>query len=203
MKRPMPKKRVRAPARKPRPPRKASVQGRAPRTKSVYKNQAGPVVTLAGAINYNCVRKLTRLLDNEPGPITISISSQGGDIDAAMAMHELMRLRVESGGIIMTIGMGGVMSAAVLILCAGTPGYRKMTRFSRLLYHESSTAISGTVSRLRSEVKALVATDSDFDGLVASYTGRTLAEVRRLYAKGDNWMDATEVLDFGFVDELI
>jgi ATP-dependent Clp protease, protease subunit len=173
------------------------------RTKVVYRGQQGHVVTLAGVINQACVRKLARLFETVEGPITIMLSTPGGDLDAAMAMHELIRLRVDAGGVVMTIGAGAVMSAAVLILCAGTKGYRCMTRFSRMLYHESSTSIQGNVSKLRNELQALEDTDSDFDTLVAQYTGRKVEQVRKLYAKGDNWMSATQALRFGFVDKLI
>lgn len=160
-------------------------------------------MTLAGRINQACVARLARLFENEDGPITLVLSSQGGDIDAAMAMHELIRLRIKAGGIVMTIGVGTVMSAAVLILCAGSKGYRCMTEWSKLLYHESSMSMSGPLRKLRNELDALEDTDSDFDKLVARYTGRGLNEVRQLCAKGDNWMNAGEALRFGFVDRLI
>lgn len=169
----------------------------------MWEGQVGHLVTLAGVINQSCVRRMARLFEAEDGPITILISSQGGDLDAAMAMHELIRLRVEAGGMVMTIGSGSVMSAAVLILTCGSPGARCLSRFSRLLYHESATSLQGPVSHIRTELQALEATDTDFDGLVAKYTGRSLAQVRRLYAKGDNWMTAAQVLRFGFVDKLI
>ena len=169
----------------------------------LHESQVGPAVTLSGTITPATVRKVTRLFADTDGPLTITICSFGGDLDAAMAMHELMRLRTSAGGVVMTIGVGAVMSAAVLLLAAGSKGHRVMTRYTRLLYHESSTEVSGPVSRIRSELGALEATDNDFDALIAEYTGKSLKRVQELYAKGDRWLSAAQALKFGFVDRVI
>lgn len=151
------------------------------------------------------VKRMARLFDQADGPFTLMISSPGGDVDAAMAMHELMRLTIEKGAIISTIGTGAVISAAVLLLTAGSQGHRTLTKFSRLMYHESFLGeISGTASAIGQAAQALKDYDKDFDGLIAGYTGMSLAQVRRLYANGaDRWMDADEALKLGFIDNLI
>jgi ATP-dependent Clp protease, protease subunit len=176
---------------------------RSPRVKAVWQGTKGQLVTLSGPINQSCVRKLARVFENYDGPVTIALSTPGGDLDAAMAMHELIRLRVASGRVVMTLGVGVVMSAGVLLLCAGSKGHRVMTRFTRLLYHESATSISGPTSKIRNELQALEATDNDFDGLCAEYAGQALSAVKALYAQGDHWMTAKDCKDFGFVDTVI
>ena len=64
--------------------------------------------------------------------IEFYLSTYGGSADDMFALYDMMKI-VEEDTDIVTIGMGKVMSAGVLILAAGTKGKRKIGRNCRVM----------------------------------------------------------------------
>ena len=161
-----------------------------------------PECTIVGAIGLRTVQRVARVLANTEGPLTIVIASQGGDVRATMAIYEMLRLR-RSVAEIWTVAFGAVMSAAVLILVAGSHGCRAMGPHSRLMYHGSQAQLKGSLAQMRGDLRALTDHDREFDQIVADLTGNELSAIQALYRDGDRWLTPRESLQLGFVDQII
>lgn len=72
-------------------------------------------------------------------PIKIKISSYGGVVWDTFAMISCMEYWQEKGIIIETICYGYACSGASKVLMAGTKGHRKITRYARVLIHQSNS----------------------------------------------------------------
>ena len=119
-------------------------------------------------------------------------------------MQELMRLRRDMGEVITTIGLGAVMSAAVMLLVAGSPGQRFVGRRTRIMYHGSSIRLKeGPAARLHRDITAVLSHDREFDAIVAECTGRSVEELQALYAEGDCWLSPAQARKLGFIDRVL
>ena len=85
-------------------------------------------------------------------PIDFYISSYGGQATEMFAVYDVMR-DVGSRTPICTYGLGKVMSAGVLLLAAGTKGYRKIGRNCRVMIHNVMAGYHGSLSSIENEIE--------------------------------------------------
>ena len=91
---------------------------------------------------------LEALVKEEDGdPIKFLISSEGGAAYEMFSVYDAMRA-LKKKATIETIGVGKVMSAAVLLLAAGTKGERKIGKHCRVMVHDVKAGQSGTVGNM-------------------------------------------------------
>lgn len=173
------------------------------RTRALFPGaEVGYSIRLVGRINRAAFARLARVLESSEGPITLTIASEGGDVDMAMAMHEALRIqRDRAGRRITTIGVGSVMSAAVLLLAMGSRRY--VTQGTKIMVHGSKLKADGPVAHVATQARALQEHDHEVDTLIAKYCGCTVAEYRALYRDGDCWLDANEAKTLGLVHEVL
>jgi ATP-dependent Clp protease protease subunit len=82
-------------------------------------------------------------------PVTIVINSDGGDVYEALGMIDFIQsLNVK----VNTICRGRAMSAAALLLCAGT-GVRAASKHSTIMFHELSTGLYGKSSDMKANAR--------------------------------------------------
>ena len=85
-------------------------------------------IWITGAIDWSiAIRTIQRLSfydDDLKEPVTIYLSSPGGDCDAGFALIDVMDELKRKGIIINTIACGSCSSMASVILANGTPGHR-------------------------------------------------------------------------------
>jgi ATP-dependent Clp protease protease subunit len=87
--------------------------------------------------------------DKKNDPINIIINSDGGDVYEALGMIDFIQsLDVK----VNTICRGRAMSAAALLLCAGT-GTRAASKNSTIMFHEISSGIYGKSSDMKANVQ--------------------------------------------------
>ena len=86
--------------------------------------------------------------------IEFYLSTYGGSADDMFALYDMMKI-VEEDTDIVTIGMGKVMSAGVLILAAGTKGKRKIGRNCRVMIHSVIAGNHGSLPNLINEMEAI------------------------------------------------
>ncbi len=130
-------------------------------------------------------------------PITIYLSTYGGDIYEMNAMHDAMRLLKCP---IHTVAIGKVMSAGVLILAAGDR--RSITENTAIMMHQVSLEAYGTVTDLASEVKYTKTMQDTMYKLYAKYTGKSIKQLE-IDLKSDKYLTAQEALDYGIVDDIL
>ena len=134
--------------------------------------------------------------------ITLFIDSPGGDLCSAWKLIDLMAIsRIP----IRTVGIGGVMSAALLIMMAGH--IRMVSINTEVMSHQPTFNASSMSAQLR-----------DFDSMSAMF-GKTFTRIVDFYKKhtglsedklkevllgaSDEWLTAEEAVSYGFADHIV
>jgi ATP-dependent Clp protease protease subunit len=124
--------------------------------------------TLESAVEFN--KRFNELnSDDEVTVITIVISSYGGNVNALFSMIDVMSTSTKP---IATIASGAAMSCGMLLLAAGTKGYRFSGPLAEIMIHEVSGGASGTTTTLHSDVRQTKKINALFFGLLSKYTGK-------------------------------
>ena len=133
--------------------------------------------------------------------LTIYINSQGGDLYEAFGLIDLMR---NSRIPIRTIGYGSVMSAAFLILAAGSKGERYIAPNTGVMCHQlSATEEVGKyhdIKATRKETDRLNKVMYDILKEATELDGRIIKT--KLLPAHDVYMTAEEMIEFGAADHI-
>jgi len=131
------------------------------------------------------------------------ISSNGGSVGDMFAVYDLMRV-VRRNRDIRTYGFGKVASAAVVLLAAGTPGKRFISKHTRLMIHHCSAAEHGPVPNLKTVYKEAAHVEEMMVQALADNSNLTVGEIYNIFSQNtDEYFSAEEALEMGFVDEII
>ncbi len=134
-------------------------------------------------------------------PVRVIVSSYGGLVDEMFAIYDFMKTCHVP---LITVGLGKIMSASVLILAAGTKGMRCMTRNSVVMVHGITNGIYGTLYHIENEVKALRRSQNKLIRELSRETGcsvKTLREVFDLHR--DEYMTPQQAKQYGIIDRVI
>tara|TARA_R110000868_G_scaffold44306_3_gene148123 strand:+ start:1652 stop:2212 length:561 start_codon:yes stop_codon:yes gene_type:complete len=107
----------------------------------VLEGEVDAAMTMRLFKNMNILQQRT-----SSNPMTIVINSEGGDVQQALAMYDLIQA---SDVHITTVALGDCMSSACIILQAGD--LRKSYASSTVMYHQGTTSVGETPTN---EVKA-------------------------------------------------
>ena len=163
----------------------------------------GRRIFLFGEIDEKACRKvafsIARLGDSDK-PIELMINSDGGEIYHALGLYDIIR---QSRSPIITIGVGQVMSSAVLILASGDTRY--IGKNCYLMVHDIFLeGLPDTkVSALRKDLNHLVDLRQRFFKLLAKHSKLELKEWET--RSGDNadcFFDSMTAIKYGIADKL-
>jgi ATP-dependent Clp protease protease subunit len=131
------------------------------------------------------------------GPVTIRISSPGGELFAASKIRSML---VDYPGRVTTRIDGLCASAATFIATAGDRIYMQDTAF--FMIHDPWMVIAGDVEDFNNAIDFLKTIKS---GLVDAYEGKTKLGIDKIakMMSDETWMSAKEAVEYGFVDEVI
>lgn len=132
-------------------------------------------------------------------PITVFITSYGGDLYSALMMVDLMK---SSPCPITTISAGKCMSAATLLQAAGDKGSRYITKNTRVMIHNVSSGLMGDVGSLNTEMDELNINQESYINLLSEYTGQSKAKIREDMAK-TTYMSANAAVKYGIADKVV
>lgn len=132
-------------------------------------------------------------------PISIYIDTYGGNLDSALCMYDTIKACCCP---IVTIGIGKVMSAGVLLLAAGDKGNRFITENTRVMIHEISGGTIGPISEMESEIKESRRMQAVYVTLLAKDAGVTKAKLLK-DMKIETFMSAAEAVKYGIADKLV
>ena len=165
-------------------------------------------IWITGAIDWNItIRTIQRLSfydDDIKDPVTIYLSSPGGDCDAGFALIDVMDELKRKGIIINTIACGSCSSMASVILANGTPGHRYAFPSSRIMIHQAGIVADGFAGRLKDVSilqKELQNWTDSMNRVFKKQTGKTTEELREL-TSFDNFMSANEAKKIGLIDKV-
>ena len=136
-------------------------------------------------------------------PIKFYISTYGGNADDMFALYDMMKI-VEEDTDIVTIGMGKVMSAGVLILAAGTKGKRKIGRNCRVMIHSVIAGNHGSLPNLINEMEAIQDLQELYIERLVEETKMTKKQMKKLLEQKVNiYLSAEEAVKYGIADIIV
>lgn len=148
------------------------------------------------------IRGLYLLADDDPkSPIELYVSSFGGDLEEAFALHDVTRT-IKCP--VHTVALGKCQSAAPLLVACGKKSQRWAAENARFMLHDSHISeVEGTprqVDAYRREAETLGAI---YNRLLARYSNKNTQFWNRLHGRPvDQYFDAHQAVEWGLVDNL-
>ena len=130
--------------------------------------------------------------------INLVVGSLGGDVSDALGIYAM--LRSHKGGVSGKI-IGMTASSGTIAAMAVDKGKLSMDSTALFLIHNASTATWGNASAMEKTAEDLRKIDQQIAGIYANRTGHTPEEMLDLM-KQERWLNATEALEWGFVDSI-
>ena len=144
-----------------------------------------------------------QLKDAGSDPVTINISSPGGEVTEGLAMVDMLEAYE---GEVTTLGYGLVASIASVVLLAGNKV--RMTPNSFLMIHNPWTLAMGDSTELSATADLLAKMEAKLQNIYVSKleksgktSGNLALKVKR-WMDAETWFTAQEALDAGFIDEI-
>ena len=133
-------------------------------------------------------------------PFDFFVSSHGGSAVEMFSLYDIMR-QIREVMPIHTIGIGKVMSAATLLLAAGTKGERRIGRYCRVMIHGVISGQQGHLADIENEFDEAKMTQKLYIQALAEETNMTERYLRNLIKKKSNvYLSAQEAVDLGIAD---
>lgn len=145
----------------------------------------------------NVIVGLQLLASFSNDPIDLFISSYGGNLDDAFAAYDIITTLPCD---VRTIAVGKCMSAAPLILLAGTERYT--TRHTTFMMHDATLGgmDGSTVQQTEASMQAAVDSLNMYAALLAKRTLLNKRHWKKLFqAPKDTYFPASEAVDWGLV----
>ena len=164
---------------------------------------SGSELFFSGDIDFHSAHEFNKLIkqierekeDLADKSLLIYLTSTGGEVGEGLKMHDaLMRSQLETT----VIAEGLVASAATLLLCGAKSA--RITPNSFLLLHEFTSYFGNTYSNNK---RFMVYVDQLMDLVVGIYNKKLKEPIGKADLDKDWFINATEALALGLVDEII
>ena len=149
--------------------------------------------------NRLCAQMLLLAAEDPDRDISLYINSPGGSVTAGMAIYDTMQF-IQCD--VATYVMGMAASMGQFLLTAGTKGKRFALPHAKVMMHQPSGGIGGTASDIAILAEQLSLTKKELTELNAHHTGQSV-ETILTDSDRDKWFNATEALEYGFVDHVV
>ena len=136
-------------------------------------------------------------LNNED--ISIYINSPGGSVTDGLAIYDTMNFITSD---VSTIGMGICASMAAFLLSSGKKGKRYLLPNSEVMIHQPLGGAQGQATEIKIAAEHILKTKDKLNKILSNNTGKSL-EIIEKDTDRDNFMDASEALEYGIIDEII
>jgi ATP-dependent Clp endopeptidase proteolytic subunit ClpP len=141
--------------------------------------------------------------EKEKKDIEFYVSTRGGAADDMFGLYDVMK-KVEKESDIVTIGMGKVMSAGVLILAAGTNGKRQIGKNCRVMIHSVAAGNHGELAHMVNELEEIKVIQSMYIKCLSAETNMTEISLKNMLDRGTNvYLSAEEAVEYGIADIII
>lgn len=164
------------------------------------------IVFLNGEVNDSvsnsvCAQLLFLEAENPEADIYFYINSPGGLVTAGMAMYDTMQyIRPD----VSTIVMGQAASMGSLLAQAGAAGKRKMLPNARHMIHQPLGGAQGQASDIEIRAREILRIKRELTETYVRHNsaGKTYEDFEKGMDR-DNFLSATESLEWGLVDEIL
>ena len=131
--------------------------------------------------------------------ISLYINSPGGSVTAGMAIYDTMQyIKCD----VSTICIGLAASMGAFLLSSGAKGKRFALPNSEIMIHQPSGGAQGQATDIEITANHIIRTKANLNRILAENTGKPL-EVIAADTERDNFMTATEAMEYGIVDKVI
>ena len=131
--------------------------------------------------------------------IFLYINSPGGSVTSGLAIYDTMNY-VKSDVRTIVIGMAASMGA--FLLSSGAKGKRSALKNAEVMIHQVLGGAQGQATDIKIAAEHILKTKKKLNIILASNTGQEIAKVTD-DCERDNYMSATEALNYGLIDEII
>jgi ATP-dependent protease ClpP protease subunit len=143
-------------------------------------------------------RKIDELIDKGNTDLELYIMSEGGNVFEA---NEIVNLIKKFTG--KKTGKLGALCASAGTYIACHLDSVSMVGNGQYMIHKPMGYFEGNEDEVKSQLKAIEIATADYKKVYAQKTGKTEAEIEKLWSKGDYWMSAKQAKEHGFIDEVI
>jgi len=144
----------------------------------------------------NALNEITEL-KGKVDEIRVNINSPGGDVDSALAMHDLLK---EFDAEVETRIYGLSASAATIIAQSASPGKRMQSENALQMIHAASSGMWGKAEDLRKHADTLDRVTDRIKSIYGKNSGGN-EELIDQHMKAETWLSATEAKEIGLIDD--
>lgn len=131
--------------------------------------------------------------------ISLYINSPGGSVSAGLAIYDTMQyIKCD----VSTICMGMAASMGAFLLSAGAKGKRYALPNAEIMIHQPLGGAKGQATEIILAADHIKKTRENLNRILSENTGKPLEEIER-DTERDNFMSATEAMEYGLVDKVI
>jgi ATP-dependent Clp protease, proteolytic subunit ClpP len=131
--------------------------------------------------------------------ISLYINSPGGSVTDGFAIYDTMQyIKCD----VSTICMGLAASMGAFLLAAGAKGKRFALPNSEIMIHQPLGKIQGQATDMRIHTENILKTKERLNKILSDRTGQPLEKIET-DTERDNFMLATEALEYGLIDKVI
>lgn len=137
--------------------------------------------------------------ENPDKDIHLYINSPGGSVTAGLSIYDTMQYIQPD---ISTMCVGQAASMGAMLLAGGAKGKRLALPHSRMMIHQPSGGAQGQASDIEIQAIEIIKLRHSLNELLSAHTGQDVETIER-DTERDNFMSATEALEYGLVDKVI
>lgn len=160
-------------------------------------------IIISGEINQalteKVVSQLLLLQGISDAPIKLYINSQGGHVEAADTIHDMIKFIKPEVHI---IGTGWVASAGITIFLAAKKEHRYSLPNTRFMIHQPLGGVRGPASDIEIEAKEIVRMLDRVNKLIADATGQPVDRVKKDTDR-NYWMTPQDAVNYGIVGRIL
>ena len=146
------------------------------------------------------VAQLLYLAREDPHkPIRMYINSPGGQVYAGMAIYDTMQ-QVECP--VSTVAVGFTASFGTVLLTAGTQGMRYALPNATVHMHQPLGGAQGQASDIAIQAQEILRLRTTLNRILSKHTGQSIETIEEDTDR-DIYMNATEAMEYGLVDEVL
>lgn len=146
------------------------------------------------------IMQLLYLAGEGDEPIELVLNSPGGSVNAGFAIIDCMNA-IKSP--VHVLGTGIVASMAANILACGEKGHRALTPNADVLIHQPlMSGTGGQASDIAIAAESIIKKRAQVNKLLAEKCSKTEKQIEKATDR-DNWMSATEAVEFGLADAIV
>lgn len=134
--------------------------------------------------------------------IEIHLNSEGGIVYDALAIYDVIK-KIEKRYVVKVFCSGKIMSAAFLVLSAGSKGFRFAGRNTTFMLHQVQTQTIGNQSDAENEIKESRRLQNQYLEIISKNSKKSKNDLSKMIQSGKNsYFSSKEALLMGFIDHI-